>query len=1005
MTSVSLKQTSLSGGIISPQLRGHSDQAKFATGVQDACNFTVVREGSIENRAGTIYVDGAVANYPRRLVRFTVSQSIAYVFWFVGGTSGSGYSYFLVYHDELPVNLTTATYAPQAWSITNNYVTGNVVGHSGAFYYALQAVPSSMSIAITNTSYWYAMVGTTLRIPINIPPATLQAALATMQYTQLNDLLILASQQFQPQVLTYSLDPVNANLPQFTVANFAATTPIPAPVITAILPNPNTFTPLPPLPPSTISATGGTPVVPPAVGTYSYIITSTATSIESAGSVVFPSPALGAPTVGNPIVLTWVQPSSATGYNIYRASSTVSGWQFVQGINSGTTLTWTDDGSAVPVPYELAPTAQTGALLYTYVMTSIDTVTGIESLPSAPFSVQSPNPGASGDPIIVFFIGVVGASSYNIYRSVSAGGGSEPVFGYVGNAQADSNSFADAVTVADNAIQPPVQIVDAGQATGGLYLFATNGNFPAVVGTFQQRLLFANTVNQPQTFWGSRTGAWYAWTQSTPLQSDDAGQWTMAGRQIQQINALVDIGTLIIHTISGEFVVKGDQTGTLTPTTAGIVQQGYAGSQLIQPVTIGNTDLFCQARGSILRDLQFTIQSYNYSGKDCTIFAPDLFQGLTFVAMDWQQVPHSIVWVVLDDGALLSFTYIKEHDIWSWCRHTTYGGYFEDVVVVPEAGEDGVYVTVVRTISGVTERYLERIANRQFTDIADAIFVDSCQIYDGRNSSQAGAYPADTMTLTGTGWTPINSLTLTLSNASNPLHFVAGDVGNNIILQQVTTAITFDGDNNALPIGTVTDSVTLQIIAYTSATVVTVLPGKNVPTWAQAVALTTWGKAVHSFTLSNLPGMPVTGIGDGNVIPASTTNSGGTFTTQNNYLRVVAGLPIIALLQTLSIENAQGETLMNKEKRVSEVTIYFYASRGGMYGQSFNSLSPWMQRGLIEIPGMTWEEWNQGVYLFTGPARIPVGGNWQAYGQLCLMQTDPLPLGISALVVTAEVGK
>lgn len=987
MTAVNLKQTSLSGGIISPQLRGHSDQQKYATGVQDAVNFFVTREGTMENRAGTLYVDGMVSNYQRRLINFTVSQSVAYVLWFVGGTSAMIDSYFLVYHNEEPVNLATAAYAPPAWNSANTYAFGNVVGNAGAFYYALQAVP--MGTAITNTAYWYAMIGTTLRIPLaNVPMATMQSALATMQYTQLNDLLVLASQEFQPQIITFS------GPTQWTVANFTPSTPVAAPVITAALPNPSTYGPPFPHAPTNVAAS------PTSMsGTYSYKVTSVGSSTESAASAVSNSVLLA--TSGAPITLTWTTPAGGgvVSYRIYRASSILSGWQLLAS-PAGTGTTYADNGSVTPEASVLAPNAtDPGGLLYQYVMTSVDQVTGIESLPSAPIAIESPNPGGVGDPINIFFTGVAGAGSYNIYRSVSGGGGSNPVFGYIGNAQAGSNSFSDIGVVADNAIQPPTQIVDPGNPLGQLYLFSTNDNFPAVVGTYQQRLLFGNTVNQPQTFWGSRTGAWYAWTQSTPIQADDAGQWTLAGRQIQQINALVDIGALIIHTISGEYIVKGDQSGTLTPTSAGIVQQGYAGSQLLQPVVIGNTDLFCQARGSIIRDLQFTIQSYNYSGKDCTIFAPDLFQGRTVVAQSWQQVPHSIVWVVLDDGQLLSFTYIKEHDIWSWARHTSNNGFFEDVVVVPEAGEDGVYLTVVRSFGGVTYRYLERLANRAFTDINSAIFVDSCSVYDGRNTSN------DTMTLTAGAWTPTISMFLQLSNASNPLAFVPGDVGNAIILQQVTTTLTYDALNNVIPIGTVTDAVTFKIIAYSSPTVVTVLAGKNVPTWAQATPLTTWGKAVHSFTVANLPNSPVAGIGDGNVIPASTTNGSGTFTTQTNYLRVVAGLPIIAQLQTLSIENAQGETLMNKLKRVSEATIFFYASRGGLYGQAFNAMNTWMQRGLIETPGMTWEQWNASVYLYTGPARIPIGGNWQTAGQLCLQQNDPLPLGISAIVITSEIGK
>src|SRR5690606_27427590 len=96
------------------------------------------------------------------------------------------------------------------------------------------------------------------------------------------------------------------------------------------------------------------------------------------------------------------------------------------------------------------------------------------------------------------------------------------------------------------------------------------------------------------------------------------------------------------------------------------------------------------------------------------------------------QAPHSVVWVVLDDGSLVSLTYMKEHDVWGWTRHASgAGAFFEDVSVIGEGGEDVPYFIVRRDIDGISKRYIERLHTRVMDDIEDAFFVDSGLTYEG----------------------------------------------------------------------------------------------------------------------------------------------------------------------------------------------------------------------------------------------------------------------------------
>ena len=109
-----------------------------------------------------------------------------------------------------------------------------------------------------------------------------------------------------------------------------------------------------------------------------------------------------------------------------------------------------------------------------------------------------------------------------------------------------------------------------------------------------------------------------------------------------------------------------------------------------------------------------------------------LFENRSIKAWAYAQAPSSIVWVVLDDGSLVSLTYMKEHEVWAWTRHESgAGAVFEDVTTIAENGEDVPYFVVKRTIGGVAKRYIERLHTRAFDRVEDAFFVDCGLTYSG----------------------------------------------------------------------------------------------------------------------------------------------------------------------------------------------------------------------------------------------------------------------------------
>jgi hypothetical protein len=499
------------------------------------------------------------------------------------------------------------------------------------------------------------------------------------------------------------------------------------------------------------------------------------------------------------------------------------------------------------------------------------------------------------------------------------------------------------------------------------------GNYPSTTNYYQQRLGFANTNNDTEKVFFSRSGNFHNFTISSPLQDDDAVTFTLAGRHVNAVKFLLDLGKLVIFTEGGEWVIDGNDAGALLPGEINSKQQSYHGCGNLRPLLVGSSAIFIQARGSIIRDLLEDVIE-GYKGNDLTIFSTHLFKTHTIVDWDYQKTPNSIVWAVRSDGTLLGLSYVREHQLWGWHRHD-FDGTAENVVSIPEGEEDGVYFVIKRNINGVDKRYIERFVSRKIYDLIDMALMDSSLSYDGRNTT------AITMTLSGgTTWVYTESLTLTSSAA----FFTAGDVGN---------AIHLTGSDGTL--------IKAKIIAFTSTTIVTVKPQKTVPVSMRTVAITTWGKAVDELSgLGHLEGKDVSVFADKFVVASPNnpsmdviTVSGGSITLDKPYVVIHVGLPITADIETLDIDSASGESVVDKKKLISKVALIVEKTRGLWAGGDTQDMDDLTEYKLREEEG-----YEDPVELKTGTIDVNIQPQWNSNGRVLIRQVDPVPATILAIV-------
>jgi len=275
-------------------------------------------------------------------------------------------------------------------------------------------------------------------------------------------------------------------------------------------------------------------------------------------------------------------------------------------------------------------------------------------------------------------------------------------------------------------------------AAFNLGAFSDTTGHPSCVSFFEQRLVFAGTLDEPQTLFFSKAGDYENMTTGT--NADDAMVYTIASNQVNAIRYMKAVRTLVVGTTGGEFTVSADGTdASITPTNITIKKQSSFGSANVDAIPAGNAILFLQKAKRKIRELQYNFDSDGYQAPDLTILNETVTDtGIN--EMSYQQEPGSNIWCVRDDGVLACLTYQRSENVIAWTRHI-FGGEFDSGNAVCESvasisgtlTEDEVWVIVKRTINGATKRYVECFSDFDFdeTDANDFKFLDSHLSYSG----------------------------------------------------------------------------------------------------------------------------------------------------------------------------------------------------------------------------------------------------------------------------------
>ena len=346
-----------------------------------------------------------------------------------------------------------------------------------------------------------------------------------------------------------------------------------------------------------------------------------------------------------------------------------------------------------------------------YVITSI-AQNGIDESPASTSGNVVNNLYVTGAYNTITWPAVTGALRYNVYKRQSG------LYGYIG--QTSALTFTDNNIAPDMGVTPPIY-----ETT-----FAGAGDYPGAVSYAEQRRTFAGTTNNPQTMWMTRSGTESDMSYSLPIKDNDRIKFRVAAREANTIRHIVPLTQLLLLTSSAEWRVSPVNSDVITPTTISVRPQSYIGASNVQPSIVNNSLVYCAARGGHVRELGYSWQASGFVTGDLSLRAAHLFDGHEIVDMCYSKAPRPVLWFVSNNGQMLGLTYVPDQQIGAWHWHDT-DGTFESCTTVAEGSEDALYVIVRRTIGGVQKRYVERMATRQITTLANCFFVDSGLTYSG----------------------------------------------------------------------------------------------------------------------------------------------------------------------------------------------------------------------------------------------------------------------------------
>lgn len=609
MPKVNYIQTNLSGGEISPLLRGRTDLPRYLSGLAESTNFLELTTGGATRRPGTYFViDGGLAlivklipivifrldlNPPRQQGYIVEIRSNGKIRFYTNNqVIKSGALPYEISHPYAAVDISKINYAP----------------NDNMMHFTHPDVPLQELSRISDTNWQLTEMSIIRTEPVQTVKSVIRAQIGAVNYT-IHRISVTGS-VVTTHTVTVETDLVHDFQIDDTVEIFGSETA--------------DFNG-----PQTVVATASTSFdFEMYIGIYDFH------PPQATNSGMY-CQKIGGSGSQQAVVKTDMPHGFATGATVTMAGATPTDY------NGDKIITVTDPQTFT---YPLVSTPETPATGTITAKLKINSITRSGS--TATVSLTKHNL-ADGDTVT---ISGATQAEYNITAVIT----------YIG---LNTFSYQVSGTPATPATGSPVL-----QAGDPKKWSVTNG-FPAAITFSDQRMITGGTKLQPQTIWGSKSGDKYQHTTGTG--DSDPFEVTLEAANSNIIH--LTSGKLITAlTYAKELTIQGSSDKPLTPTNMQIKERSPYGTAQARPFVICDQVIFATKHKRKLRELGYNFESDRYKAVDISIMAAHL-AGLGIEDMAYTMEPYSIIWIVTTAGDLLAVTYDQDAQVIAWSRCVTDG--------------------------------------------------------------------------------------------------------------------------------------------------------------------------------------------------------------------------------------------------------------------------------------------------------------------------------------------
>ena len=204
--------------------------------------------------------------------------------------------------------------------------------------------------------------------------------------------------------------------------------------------------------------------------------------------------------------------------------------------------------------------------------------------------------------------------------------------------------------------------------------FSDVRGYPAAVEFHQNRLVFAGTLDEPDTLFFSKVGRFSNFDIGDAA-DDDAIQVTAATGDVNEIRYLVSNRDLQIFAAAAELYIPTFQNQPLTPTNLQIKKQTPFGISHVEPIELDGATLFVQRNGKVVREYLFTDGEDAYTSVPVSSIASHMIDTPRYMAVVHSGFgqPDSYAAMTTTGNNLIVFSSNRAERKASWVQFNTAG--------------------------------------------------------------------------------------------------------------------------------------------------------------------------------------------------------------------------------------------------------------------------------------------------------------------------------------------